>query len=126
MEAHPYWRNGDLIRWCQASRRMRPPLPLPQCLTHTHRRLCKWPCLWQLLALALCTGRALQERGIHVTAYSPLGSPHTAGFFNREGTPVLSQVGAVLCCAVLCCALPCRAVPCRAVRVPPVLLLNCA
>ncbi|PRW45679.1 aldehyde oxidoreductase isoform B [Chlorella sorokiniana] len=32
-----------------------------------------------------------QERGIQVTAYSPLGSPHTAGFFNREGTPVLSQ-----------------------------------
>lgn len=30
-----------------------------------------------------------------MTAYSPLGSPHTAGFFNREGTPVLSQVGGV-------------------------------
>ncbi|KAL4854860.1 NADPH-dependent aldo-keto reductase [Chlorella vulgaris] len=41
VEAHPYFRNTELIDWCR-------------------------------------------ERGIHVTAYSPLGSPHTADFFKRR------------------------------------------
>ncbi|KAI3430220.1 hypothetical protein D9Q98_004818 [Chlorella vulgaris] len=49
VEAHPYFRNMELINWCR-------------------------------------------ERGIHVTAYSPLGSPHTADFFKRrEDVPVLMQ-----------------------------------
>ncbi|KAL4428139.1 hypothetical protein ABPG75_002228 [Micractinium tetrahymenae] len=49
VEAHPYWRNQELIDWCK-------------------------------------------ERGILVTAYSPLGSPHTQGYFKRgEGVPLLMQ-----------------------------------
>lgn len=45
VEAHPFFRNDDLLAWCKA-------------------------------------------QDIHMTAYSPLGTPHTAGWFKRE-TPVL-------------------------------------
>ncbi|KAL4420161.1 hypothetical protein ABPG77_008297 [Micractinium sp. CCAP 211/92] len=49
VEAHPYWRNQELIDWCK-------------------------------------------ERGILVTAYSPLGSPHTHRYFKRgEDVPLLMQ-----------------------------------
>jgi hypothetical protein len=37
-----------------------------------------------------------------VTAYSPLGSPHTAGFFKRrDDVPILMQVGRQ--CLYMCC-----------------------
>ncbi|PSC70237.1 low CO2-induced aldose reductase isoform B [Micractinium conductrix] len=49
VEAHPYFRNDQLLEWCKA-------------------------------------------RGIHITAYSPLGSPHTAPFFKRrDDLPELLQ-----------------------------------
>eukprot|EP00887_Chlorella_sp_A99_P004120 scaffold23.g4120.t1 len=44
VEAHPFFRNDDLLAWCKA-------------------------------------------QDIHMTAYSPLGTPHTAGWFKRE-TPL--------------------------------------
>lgn len=44
-------------------------------------------------ATLACTLVAPQEHGIHVTAYSPLGSPHTAGFFKRrDDVPILMEV----------------------------------
>ncbi len=46
MEAHPYFRNEDLLAWCQ-------------------------------------------KQGIHMTCYSPLGTPNTASYFNRQAPEVL-------------------------------------
>lgn len=52
VEAHPYFRNGELLDWCRS-------------------------------------------KGIHVTAYSPLGTPHTASFFKRKPAELLKVGGCI-------------------------------
>lgn len=122
VEAHPYWRNSELVSWCQASQEAggawrwprsegRLPASLPafcyalyrtctasmqQCTSSLDDTL-PYGCI---PAPPLCAHLS-QERGIHVTAYSPLGSPHTAGFFKRGGTPQLSPPGGGACCQML-------------------------
>lgn len=61
--------------------------------TAAGRWYCFWYCPTQVEGHPYFRNDAVlgwcQDQGIHVTAYSPLGTPHTAAFFKRQAPEVL-------------------------------------